>query len=148
MTTTAPAVNGRVVALAHYASRALLEDVLARHGVTFNQSVTLRVVAVAGDSIDRDDLVADVIGSLKTDESVVHGVIEELTAAKLLVTDPSKTSRIRLTNAGRELYETTTAESGKIAARLYADIPAEDLAIAGRVLGLVTERANAELTGA
>ncbi|WP_251096436.1 MarR family transcriptional regulator [Streptomyces sp. Caat 7-52] len=148
MTTTAPAVNGRVVALAHYASRALLEDVLARHGVTFNQSVTLRVVAVAGESIDRDDLVADVIGSLKTDESVVHGVIEELTAMKLLVADPSKPSRIRLTDAGRELYGTTTAESGKIAARLYADIPAEDLAIAGRVLSLVTERANAELTGA
>jgi hypothetical protein len=31
---------------------------------------------------------------------------------------------------------------------VYAGIPAEDLATAGRVLALVTERANAELAGA
>ncbi|GAA3148648.1 winged helix DNA-binding protein [Streptomyces echinatus] len=148
MTTTAPHVNGRVVALAHYASRALLEDALTRHGATFNQSVTLRVVAVAGGAVGRDALVADVIGSLKTDESVVHGVIAELTAAKLLEEDPAEASGIRLTDAGRALYESTATESAEIAARLYADIPAEDLAIAGRVLTLVTERANAELTEA
>jgi hypothetical protein len=36
--------------------------------------VTLRAVVVAGESIGRDELVADVNGSLKTDESVVRGV--------------------------------------------------------------------------
>ncbi|MDH6139544.1 hypothetical protein P3T35_001544 [Kitasatospora sp. GP30] len=42
MTTTAPTtVNGRVIALAHNAARALLEGVLTRHGATFHQSVTL-----------------------------------------------------------------------------------------------------------
>ncbi|MDX6349863.1 MAG: hypothetical protein QOF84_4653 [Streptomyces sp.] len=46
----------------------------ARHGATFHQSVTLRAVVVAGESIGRDELVADVNGSLKTDESVVRGV--------------------------------------------------------------------------
>jgi DNA-binding MarR family transcriptional regulator len=145
MTTTAPTVNGRVIALAHNAGRALLEGVLTRHGATFHQSVTLRALAVAGGPIGRDGLVADITGSLKTDESVVRGVIEELTAAKLLEEDPAQPSRIRLTDAGRELHETTTAET---AARLYAGIPAEDLAIAGRVLALVTRRANAELAGA
>ncbi|MFI1396169.1 MarR family transcriptional regulator [Streptomyces sp. NPDC020681] len=148
MTTTAPTVNGRVVALAHYAARALLEGVLARHGTTFNQSVTLRAVAVAGESIGRDELVGEVNGSLKTGESVVRGVIEELTAAKVLEEDPAEASRLRLTDAGRELYESTGAESAEISARLYADIPAQDLAVAGRVLALVTERANAELAGA
>lgn len=54
---------------------------------------------------------------------------------------------MRLTDAGRELYETTTQETAEISARLYAGIPAEDLAVAGRVLTLVTERANAELAG-
>ena len=34
-----------------------------------------------------------------------------------------------------------------IAARLYADLPAEDLATAGRVLTTVTARANAMLSG-
>lgn len=144
MTITAPTVNGRVIALAHFAGRALLEDVLARHGVTFHQSVTLRAVVAAGGSIGSGELVEDVTGSLKADASVVRGFIEELTAAKLLEEDPAEASRIRLTDAGRELYESCTAETAEISARLYADIPAEDLAVAGRVLALVTERANAE----
>ena len=147
MTTTAPTVNGRVIALAHYAGRSLLEGVLARHGATFHQSVTLRAVIAAGGSIGRDELVADVTGSLKADGSVVRGVIEEMTAAKLLEGHPAEASRIRLTDAGRELYESTTAETAEISARLYAGIPAEDLEIAGRVLTLVTGRANAELAG-
>ncbi|GAA2425388.1 MarR family transcriptional regulator [Streptomyces macrosporus] len=148
MTTAAPTVNGRVIALAHHAGRALLEGVLARHGATFHQSVTLRAVVVAGESIGRDELVGDVTGSLKVDASVVRGAIEELTAMKLLEEDPTEASRLRLTDAGRELYESTTAETAEISARLYAGIPAEDLAIAGRVLALITERANTELAGA
>ncbi|MFE0631918.1 MarR family winged helix-turn-helix transcriptional regulator [Streptomyces sp. NPDC058864] len=147
MTTTAPTADGRVVALAHYAARALLEGVLTRHGVTFQQSVVIRAVVAAGGSTGRDGLVRDVVGSLKTGESVVLGVIEELTDGKLLEEDPSEASRIRLTDAGRRLYATTTTETAAISARLYAGIPAEDLAVAGRVLTLVTERANAELAG-
>ncbi|MER7949386.1 MarR family transcriptional regulator [Streptomyces sp. NPDC096079] len=148
MTTTAPTTNGRVIALAHYSARALLEGVLTRHGATFEQSVTLRAVAVAGDSVGRDGLVADVVGSLKTGEPAVRGVIDGLTATGLLEEDPADASRLRLTDAGRELYETTTAETAAISGRLYADIPAEDLAVAGRVLTLLTARANAELAKA
>lgn len=148
MTTTAPTTNGRVIALAHYAARALLEGVLTRHGATFEQSVTLRAVVLAGDSVGRDELASDVVGSLKTDESAVRAAIDELTATKLLEQDPAETSRLRLTDSGRELYETTTAETAEISARLYAGIPAEDLAVAGRVLTLITQRANAELAGA
>ncbi|MDG4862405.1 MarR family winged helix-turn-helix transcriptional regulator [Streptomyces sp. T-3] len=147
MTTTAPTTNGRVIALAHYAARALLEGVLTRHGATFEQSVTLRAVVAAGGSTGIDALVGDVNDSLKADEPVVHGVIEELTAAKLLEGDPADASRIRLTAAGRELYESTSAESAEISGRLYEGIPDEDLAVAGRVLTLITRRANAELAG-
>lgn len=43
--------------------------------------------------------------------------------------------------------ERTTAEIGPVSAKLYAGIPAEDLAVAGRVLTLITQRANAELAG-
>ncbi|MFE6057725.1 MarR family transcriptional regulator [Streptomyces sp. NPDC056431] len=143
-TTTAPRANGRVLALAHHAARARLEGVLTRHGVTFHQSVTLRAVVAAGESLGRDELVGDVTGSLKIDASVVSGVIEELTAAKLLETDPAGPARVRLTDTGRELYEITSAESAEVSARLYAGITDEDLVITGRVLTLITERANAE----
>ena len=141
---TAPALNPRIIALAHYASRALLEAVLARHGATFPQSVTLRAVAVADGPITRDELVAQVDASLKVGTSVVRDVIEEMADAKLV---EARSSQVVLTDTGRELYESTTAETAPISAKLYAGIPAEDLAVAGRVLTLITQRANAELAG-
>ncbi|MFJ8662197.1 MarR family transcriptional regulator [Streptomyces sp. NPDC093795] len=147
-TATPPTTNGRVIALAHYAARALLEGALTRHGVTFEQSVTLRAVVLADGSVGKDALAGDVTNSLKTDESVALRVIDELTASELLEADPAETSRLRLTDAGKELYETTSAESAEIAARLYSGIPAEDLAATGRVLTLVAARANAELAAA
>ncbi|MGF0176387.1 MarR family transcriptional regulator [Streptomyces sp. Marseille-Q5077] len=143
MTTTTPLLDPRVIALAHYASRALLERVLARHGATFQQSVTLRLVNVADGPVERDHLVDAVVGALKIDAAEAHSVVDELIAAQLLA--PQEPSQVRITDAGRELYEQTSAETAPISARVYADIPAEDLAAAGRVLTLITERADAEL---
>ncbi|MDX3584651.1 MarR family winged helix-turn-helix transcriptional regulator [Streptomyces europaeiscabiei] len=145
MTTTAPPVNGRVVALAHYASRAVLESVLTGYGLTFQQSVTLRVVAVADEPVDRDGLVDQVVGFLKVEKADIRAVVEELASAKLVETDPARPSRIRITDAGQEAFTRSTAETAPISARIYAGLPAEDLAATGRVLTLVTERANAEL---
>lgn len=59
MTTTAPTVNGRGIALVHDAGRALVERVMAQHGATFHQSVAPRAVVVAGKSIGRDELVGE-----------------------------------------------------------------------------------------
>lgn len=145
MTTTTPLVNPRVIALAHYAARALLEQVLTRHGATFQQSVTLRLVAIADGPVERDHVVDGVVGALKIDAAEAHSVVEELIAAELLA--PQEPSLVRITDAGRELHDRTSAATAPITSRIYTGIPAEDLAIAGRVLTLITERANAELAG-
>ncbi|MBW8738047.1 MAG: winged helix DNA-binding protein [Streptomyces turgidiscabies] len=138
----APTLNPRVIALAHYAGRAVLESVLAWRGVTFQQSVTLRLVAVADGPVDREWLVGEVVDALKIGESEVRTVVEELVEARLLSVD---SAHLAVTDAGRELYRTTTAETAPLTARIYAGIPADDLAVAGRVLSLINERANAEL---
>ncbi|MFJ7074026.1 MarR family winged helix-turn-helix transcriptional regulator [Streptomyces sp. NPDC098781] len=143
MTTTTPLLDPRVIALAHYAGRALLEQVLARHGATFPQSVTLRLVAVADGPVERDRLVGGVVGALKIDASQAHSVVDELLSTGLLT--PDGPSGVRITDAGRELYDRTSTETAPISARIYAGIPEEDLAAAGRVLTLITERADAEL---
>jgi DNA-binding MarR family transcriptional regulator len=143
MTTTTPVLSPRVIALAHYAARALLENVLARHGVTFQQSVTLRPAAVTDGPVERERIVEDVVGALKIDTAEAHSVVDELISAGLLA--DHEPSRVRITDAGRELFETTSAETAPITARVYAGIPADDLAVAGRVLSLITERADAEL---
>lgn len=141
--TSTPLLNPRVIALAHYAARGVLERVLARHDVTFQQSVTLRVVAVADGPVERDHVVDSVTGSLKIAAEEVHSVVDELIAAELLA--PQEPSQLRITDAGRELYDRTTSETAPVSARIYADIPTEDLTVAGRVLTLITERADAEL---
>ncbi|QYX75747.1 MarR family winged helix-turn-helix transcriptional regulator [Streptomyces akebiae] len=145
MTTTAPVLNSRVLGLAHYAARAVLEKVLAGHGLTFQQSVTLRLVALADEPVEREALVDRIVDSLKVEKARIRSVVEELVAAELVETDPARPSRLRITDAGRESHTRSTAETAPISARIYAGIPAEDLATAGRTLTLITERANTEL---
>ncbi|WP_406100860.1 MarR family transcriptional regulator [Streptomyces sp. NBC_01003] len=141
-TATAPVADARGLALAHYAARGVLEHVLARHGATFQQQVALRA-AVTGDAPQTpDDLATEVQGSLKADPAEIRATLDELLAKQLLVEDGA---HLRPTDAGRELLAAAGAETAPISARIWGGIPAEDLAAAGRVLALVTERANAEL---
>ena len=146
MTTSSPPVNGQVIGLAHYASRAALERVLARSGTTFEQSVALRAVSDNGGTVERDRLVGRLTGALKIEESAARRTVDAMTALKLL--EEPTAGQVSLTDAGRELFESIRTAGNEIAARLYAGISAEDLATAGRVLTLVTERADAELAGA
>ncbi|MEV5320550.1 MarR family winged helix-turn-helix transcriptional regulator [Streptomyces sp. NPDC052687] len=137
-----PLLNSRVLALAHYAARAVLESVLVRHGLVFQESVALRVVAVAGAPVDRDALVGEVVDALKADPADAHRTVTGLADKGLVAAEGAD---VRMTDAGRELYAALSAETQEISARIYAGIPEEDLAVAGRVLTLVTERENAEL---
>ncbi|MDX3379118.1 MarR family transcriptional regulator [Streptomyces sp. ME02-6991-2A] len=138
----APAATARELGLAHYAARGVLENVLARHGATFPQQIALRAAVSAETPQTPDDLVAQVQGSLKADPAGIRAVLDELRAKALLVDDGE---HLRPTDAGRALLAAVTAETAPISARIWGGIPAEDLAAAGRVLALVTERADAEL---
>ncbi|WP_411069613.1 MarR family transcriptional regulator [Streptomyces sp. cmx-4-25] len=140
MTTTAPAADSRVLALAHYAARGVLEHVLARHGATFQQQIALR--AAAGTPQTPDGLVALVQGYLKADPAGIRATLDDLLAGRLLVADGP---HLRPTDAGHELLAVVGAETAPLSARIWGGIPAEDLAATGRVLALVTERADAEL---
>ncbi|MFF3935455.1 MarR family transcriptional regulator [Streptomyces phaeofaciens] len=137
----APPVDPRVIALAHYASRAVLERVIARNGLTFAQQITLRAAAVDG-PLEREALVAQVGGALKADPAEVDATVGELCDKGLLSADGPL---VGASDAGRELFAAVGAETAPITARIYAGIPAEDLAVAGRVLARVKERAEAEL---
>ncbi|OXY85385.1 MarR family transcriptional regulator [Streptomyces diastatochromogenes] len=141
-TITAPVADARALGLAHYAARGVLEYVLARHGITFQQQIALRAAVGADVPQAPDDLVTQVRGSLKADPADIRATLDELLAKRLLVVDGA---HLRPTDAGRELLAAIGAETAPVTARIWGGIPAEDLAAAGRVLSLVTERANAEL---
>ncbi|MCX5413398.1 MarR family transcriptional regulator [Streptomyces sp. NBC_00059] len=140
--TTAPAADARSLGLAHYAARGVLEHVLARHGATFQQQITLRAAVTADAPRTADELVAEVRAFLKTGPAAVHATIGELLDGRLLVEDGA---HLRPTDAGRELIAVVGAETAPLSARIWSGIPAEDLAAAGRVLALVRQRAEAEL---
>ncbi|MGW6913506.1 MarR family transcriptional regulator [Kitasatospora sp. NPDC054939] len=140
-TGTAPLADARALGLAHYAARGVLELVLARHGVTFQQQIALRTVVTAESPQTPEGVVAQVRSTLKADPDAVRTTLDELLAKDLLVADGE---HLRPTDAGRELLAAAAAETAPVSARIWGGIPAEDLAAAGRVLSLVAERANAE----
>ncbi|GAA1078222.1 MarR family transcriptional regulator [Kitasatospora arboriphila] len=140
--TPVPPADARALGLAHYAARGVLENVLARHGCTFEQQVALRAAVTAEEPPTADGLLAQVGTSLKADPAVVRATLDDLLAGQLLVRDGE---HLRPTEAGRALLTAVGAETAPITARIWGDIPADDLAAAGRVLALVAERANAEL---
>ncbi|GAA3775154.1 MarR family transcriptional regulator [Streptomyces chiangmaiensis] len=147
MTQPTPVVNGQLIGLTHYASRALLERVLTRTGTTFTQSVILRSLASHGGILERRSLVNFAHDALKiVDESEVRTAVEELVAGQLLAT--SADDRVSFTDDGRELFDHIQDGGKEVASRLYAGIPQKDLEAAGRVLALVLRRANAELAAA
>ncbi|MFJ3581805.1 MarR family transcriptional regulator [Streptomyces sp. NPDC090127] len=146
MTTTAsasvPAADARVLGLAHYAARGVLEHVLAQHGATFPQQIALRAAVTAEAPQTPDGLVVLVRASLKAAPADIRTTLDELLARGLLVMNGE---HILPTDAGRSLLAAVGAQTAPISARIWGGLPTEDLAAAGRVLALVTERANAEL---
>ena len=143
-----PFLNGQVIGQAEHAIRALLDRVLARTGTTFHQWVALHGTALAGGTVDPDQLTARMVGALKIDASVARETVDGLTAAGFFGKLPGEPARLGLTAAGRARHDEISAAVDGITARLYGDLPVDDLATAGRVLTIVTARADAELAAA
>jgi hypothetical protein len=137
---TYPPLSTQVIGQAESALGALLDPLLSRTGTTFHQWLVLTVTAASGGDIDHDQLVARVSGARKIDGAEVEAAIAGLDAAGLA----EGTSRVILTAAGLARFAEIRGALEEITARLF-DFPAEDLAAAGRVLAIHTERANAEL---
>ncbi|MDX6345566.1 MAG: hypothetical protein QOF84_356 [Streptomyces sp.] len=146
MTSTAstapPALNPQIVGQAEKAHKPVLDRILARTGTTMTQWVALKFTAVGGGSADRDQLISAIAGALQTDDSAAHAAVAELTTADLLkdlpVEGPSR--RLGFTDAGEALFQQISSAVDDVVTRVYADIPADDLATAGRVLTLITSR--------
>ncbi|MHC5907420.1 MarR family transcriptional regulator [Streptomyces sp. S6] len=140
MTTT----DGRTIGLAHHAGRAVAERVLGRHRLAFLDHLALRAAHTADSPLTAQELTGRLTDALKGDPVQYRETVTSLTARGHL--DQDATGHLTLSPAGRALYTTATAEIAEASARIYAGIPEEDLTTTGRVLALVTQRANAELT--
>ncbi|MDJ0347409.1 hypothetical protein QMK19_40495 [Streptomyces sp. H10-C2] len=146
--TTAPTLNPQIIGQVENAHKALMARVLAGTGTTFFHWVALKLTAVSGGAIDRDQLVGRIAGALKIEDAAALAAIAELDGAQLLRTEPGEGFRVALTDSGQARYRRFSTAVDEIMARVYSDISEGDLATAARVLTLITARANAELAAA
>jgi hypothetical protein len=135
-----PPLNTQVIGQAESALGALLEPLLANAEITFHQWLVLTVTAASGGSVDRGQLVARISGARKVATAAIEAAIAELAATELVTAE----GPVTFTDAGRGTYHRIRGAVEEITAGLF-DFPSEDLAAAGRVLSIVTARANALL---
>ena len=135
-----PTLSTQVIGQAESALGALLDPILARAGTSFHQWLVLTVATAGGGEMDRAQLVARISGARKIGRAEIESAIDELQATGLA----QGSGLVTLTEQGRGRYGQIRRAVDELTARLF-DFPAEDLATAGRVLSMVTKRANAEL---
>ena len=127
---------------------AILGRLLAGTGLTEPQWVTLTLAVMSGGSIDLSGFVRRVADGLKISDAEAGARIDELATAQLLEISGAGASRVRVTDGGSRLHRRIRTSVVEVTHRMWGDLPAEDLAAAGRVLATVLERANAELAEA
>jgi DNA-binding MarR family transcriptional regulator len=143
---TTPTFSAQIIGQTEKALNAILDRLLAPTGLTEPQWVTLTVTVASGGNVDRDELIGRMTGFLKVTEAEARARIAELAAAQLLDVPDDQGSPVKVTDAGQQLHARIRTATAEVTQRLWDDLPAEDLAVAGRVLSTVLERANAELS--
>jgi DNA-binding MarR family transcriptional regulator len=138
-------LNPQILGQAEKSHAALLDRILAGTPNTYLRWVAFNLIVAGDGRIDADAFVERMTGALKVDEATARNVIAELAKAQLVETASPDGGGLELTVEGREMYQRIRNAVDETIGVLYADIPADDLATAGRVLTLLTARANAEL---
>jgi DNA-binding MarR family transcriptional regulator len=143
---TASILTGQIIGQAQYATRAVLDELLARHSTTFYEWIVLNVTGVNGGTVEEDTVVDRMTASLRVDAATVHTAATGLVEAGLL-TLSGEPARLQFTDLGRERFDQISAGIAEITATLYGDLSTADLEATRRVLDIVTKRANAALAG-
>jgi hypothetical protein len=139
-----PTFSTRVIGQAEKTLNAILGRELAGTGLTEPQWVILTLAVTDDGAADRDRFTSTVADALKISEAEAEArVADMVTAQQLNITGQG--SAVTVTGAAQQLHSRIRTAITEITQRLWGDLPAEDLATAGRVLAIITERANAEL---
>jgi hypothetical protein len=146
--TAPPTFGAPIIGQTEKALNAILHQQLAGTGLTEPQWVTLTLTVASGGTVDRGQLIGRLAGALRVSEAEAQARVTELAAAQLLHALDGDAAPVKPTDAGQQLHSQIRAAVTQITQRLWGDLPAADLETAGRVLGTVLERADAELAGA
>ena len=141
---TYPPLSTRVIGQAEKTLNAILDRQLAGTGLTEPQWVILTLAVTSGGALERDQFTRQVAGALKIGAAEARAHIAGMVAARQLQAAGGG-SAVTVTDAAQQLHGRIRTVVTEITQRLWGDLPAEDLATAGRVLAIITERGNAEL---
>jgi len=141
---TYPTFSPRVIGQAEKTLNAILGQQLAGTGLTEPQWVILTLAVTSGPAAGREAFTHLAAGALKISETQARALIGDLVAAQQLQIT-GEPPAVTVTGPARRLHSQIRAAVAGITQRLWGDLPAEDLATAGRVLAIITDRANAEL---
>lgn len=139
----APTFTPRLIGETEKTLNAILDRHLAGSGLTEQHWIALNFAIVSGGSIERSDLVGQLVNRAKFSEEDAQARLSELVARRLL--EDSAPLAVTVTDAGARLHAKIRAANDELTARLWGDLSAAELATAARVLEAVLERANAEL---
>jgi hypothetical protein len=140
---TYPTLTPRVIGQAEKTLNAILARQLAGTGLTEPGWVILTLAATSGEPAGRDQFTRTVAEALKISEADAQARIAAMiTAQQLQITGEGP---VTVTGAALQVHDRIRAATVSITQQLWGDLPAGDLATAGRVLAVITERANAEL---
>jgi hypothetical protein len=117
--------------------RRLVKRVLADTDASYEQWMALNLAATGGE-IDRHQLSARLADAVQIESAAAETTVRELSAAGFLETEP-----VGLSDTGRDRHARIRGVLDKATAPLSADLPADDLAAACRVLAVISQRADA-----
>jgi DNA-binding MarR family transcriptional regulator len=142
---TTPTFSARALGETEKALNGILRRELAGTGLTEPQWVILTLTVFSGGTVERDELAGRVAGVFKISQAEAQARIAELATTGLFEAPGDEGSPVKVTDAGQQLHARIRSATTQITERLWGDLPAEDLATAGRVLSTVLARADAEL---
>jgi len=145
MSAPTPTFGTQIIGQTEKALNAILDRQLAGTDLTEPQWVALTIAVMSGGTDDRAAFSSRVAGALKLSDVEAQALIAELSARMLLDVPDTDGAPVGPTDAGSQLYGRIRTAIAGITDRLWGDLAPEDLTVAGRVLGTVLERANAEL---
>ena len=139
-----PVLTPRAIGQAEKTLNAILARLLEGTGLTEPEWVILTLAATSGEPAARDQFTRMVAGALKISDADAQARVDAMIAAQQLqITGAGQA--VTVTGAAQQLHSQIRATVAGITERLWGDLPADDLATVGRVLAIITERANAEL---
>jgi hypothetical protein len=144
MTTPATPFTAQLIGQTEKTLNAILDQQLAGR-ISEPEWVTMVLIARSGDQASTAEVTSRITQTQHVGAQTAAAYLGQLGAKGLVEETSAAEPAVALTATGHQLLAAIRTRTGEVTERLWGDLPATDLDVAGRVLGTVLQRAEAEL---